>query len=379
LYSLLSPSTRQITTPSEFEFKFGGALDQHYLRTESTVSQASTMDPASSTPPVQAAHRTVGTMTVTTTTVTKTVTTTTTVFTPFQFLDLPTELRVIVYKELVVVGKVFYTPDDYAVKTEKRFKDWKSYRAPQLAILRTCIKVHEEAEEVYLGKNLFVLPDASTRREPLVGSGLCPNSTSDDRTDVHMPFPDRWLFSASAPHLIKSVSIGFSGRSWQGVSALDHSDMRHRSNFDSLAPAARLEFAHQTTKSSPNGELDGYIEDLFSYFKHGGGPILKRLDYIEFDLTNAFCPTGCCRMAKQEWPQFMLLGPKKTGFLGVKDTQEANVILTKVYDRLWGWEKDMHEDFEGKLSGSKRKMKEAFGMVFNPKKTHWEQWKMDRT
>ncbi|KAI4610636.1 hypothetical protein J4E83_008250 [Alternaria metachromatica] len=333
------------------------------------------MDTASSAPPVQAANRTTGTMTVTTTTITKTVTTTTTVFTPFRFLDLPVELRIMVYEELVVVGKVFYTPDDYAVKTEKRFKDWKSYRAPQLAILRTCKQVHKEAEEVYLGKNLFVLPDESTRRQPLIGSGLCPNSISDYRTFTHIPFPDRWLFSASAPRLIKSVSIGFSGRSWQDLG--DQSDMRLCSNFDSLAPAARLEFAHQTAKNSLNGELDGYIEDLHSYFKNGGGPILKRLDYIEFDLTNAFCPTGCCRMAKQEWPQFMLLGPKKTGFLGVIDKQEANIILTKVYNRLWGWEKDMHENFEGKLSGSKRKMTEAFGMVFNPKKTHWEQWKVN--
>jgi len=341
------------------------------------------MDTASSAPPVQAAHRTVGTMTVTTTTITTVTTTTTTtsqdttVFTPFRFLDLPVELRVMVYEELVIVGKVFYTPDTYAVENEERFEDWESYRVPSLAILRTCKQVHGEAEKIYLAKNLFVLPDESTKRQPFVGTGLCHNAKSLDITRTHVPFPDRWLFSASAPRLIKSISIGFSGRSFEGFPALDHSSWKTEADFDSLAPAARLQIAHERAKNYLDGHLDGYIEDLFCFFKFGGGPALKRMNYIEFDLSNAFCPTGCCRMAEQGWSQIMYLGPRKTSFLGVRNAQEADIIRAEVYHSLYGSYSALHEDYEGKLAVDMEGIEEVFGIVFNPEKTHWEQWKVE--
>jgi hypothetical protein len=77
----------------------------------------------------------------------------------FRFLDLPAELRCQIYEYFVVVGKIFYSPDYYSVKNEKRFKDWEAYRTPELTILRVCKQMHSEAEEIYLSKNLFVLPD----------------------------------------------------------------------------------------------------------------------------------------------------------------------------------------------------------------------------
>jgi hypothetical protein len=78
---------------------------------------------------------------------------------PFRFLDLPAELRCQVYEELVVVGKIFYTPEQYSIMNEKCFKDWTAYAAPELSILRVCTQIHQEAEELYLSKHLFVLPN----------------------------------------------------------------------------------------------------------------------------------------------------------------------------------------------------------------------------
>jgi len=239
-----------------------------------------------------------------------------------------------------------------------------------LAILRTCKQVLGEAEEVYLANNLFVLPDESTKRQPFAGSGLSHNTKSVDITRTHVPFPDRWLFSASAPRLIKSISIGFSGRSIKGFPALDYSTWKTEADFDSLAPAARLQIAHERAKNFLDGDLDGYIEDLYRFFKFGGGPTLKRMNYLEFDLTNAFCPTGCCRMMEQGWSQIMFLGPRKTGFLGVRNTQEVDIIMAEVYKSLYGSYSDLHDDYEGKLNVDMDGIEKVFGIVFNPKKTH---------
>ena len=121
----------------------------------------------------------------------------TTSTTPFRFMDLPVELRLQVYRQFVVVGKVFFTPDSYDCRNNIRFKDCEKYPKPSLAILRVSKALHAEAKDVYIAENLFVLPFNFERHGP--------SNHSSNRNH-------RTLFSAGAVSKLRHVSVEVSSR-----------------------------------------------------------------------------------------------------------------------------------------------------------------------
>ncbi|KAF2743067.1 hypothetical protein M011DRAFT_250806 [Sporormia fimetaria CBS 119925] len=87
--------------------------------------------------------------------------------TDFRFLDLPPEIRVMIYEEVLVVGNVFFRnrygqmpPDDH------RYRDCNRIPKPELQLLRVSRQIHDEAEPVYLSKNNFLLPVGWERMKP---------------------------------------------------------------------------------------------------------------------------------------------------------------------------------------------------------------------
>jgi hypothetical protein len=63
-------------------------------------------------------------------------------------MDLPPEIRNIIYRKLVVVGTIEFARDKLENKKMR----------PLLALLRVSKQIHAEAEPLYLANNLFRLP-----------------------------------------------------------------------------------------------------------------------------------------------------------------------------------------------------------------------------
>jgi hypothetical protein len=197
------------------------------------------------------------------------------------FLNLPPELRCLVYEELLVVGKVFYKNTGLFERDNTiRFKDKEYFREPYLAILRTSKLVHDEAEKVYLSKNLFVMPSRWQYYAPFMYRQNTLNSRS--------------LFSERGLDYVRNLSIALdradildmyrvsqTARSWSVTS-----------NYDFMMPAERLEAMHELA-----------IDDIsyqdsptdYAMTKLARRSRTVSVEAVEMDWRNAYCPLGCCR------------------------------------------------------------------------------------
>ncbi|KAF2273417.1 uncharacterized protein EI97DRAFT_503494 [Westerdykella ornata] len=202
----------------------------------------------------------------------------------FRFLDLPLEIRFMIYEEVLVVGKVFYTPTDYDLSNGERCDNYQSFKKPELQLLKVCKRIHAEAEPIYLAKNLFVLPVDWFKHSPF----RSPGGTSSSR----------FLFSEAGLSLIKNVSLGidfevcrtswdkFNNYYWT-ISRNEWHSFASKRPFAKLTQQEKLEEMHEALEV--NRQFDwGFIEDKLSNFR-------TTLNYVELDFTNIYCLLGECR------------------------------------------------------------------------------------
>lgn len=63
-----------------------------------------------------------------------------------------------VYEESPAVGRIFYTPGMYETRESLISDHHHKHRKPRASIIRVSKTIHGEAEDAYLGVNVFVLP-----------------------------------------------------------------------------------------------------------------------------------------------------------------------------------------------------------------------------
>ena len=272
---------------------------------------------------------------------------------PFRFLDLPVELRLIVYKHLVVVGKVFYTPSWLEKREGSRFMDMDEYAVPPLAILRVNKQIHSEAEPVYLSKNLFVLPQHWEKRKPFV-------------EDIPEGAVDRHLFSSKAMIHVQNISVAFSSLPSAAPYTNMSSDWTGESNrqydYDSMTPAQRLKEAHVEAMDRLSvswREMYNAIDEQLS----------GQLGYLEVDFTNAYCPVGCCRMTTTAYCccSFYTDKLKTVTMLGLRNINEEMKMLGRIrYIHL----------YLNKNGSYARRMKKAPRVSFGADEDPWAAWKV---
>ncbi|KAF2864839.1 hypothetical protein BDV95DRAFT_588148 [Massariosphaeria phaeospora] len=249
---------------------------------------------------------------------------------PFGFLKLPPEIRCMIYAEVLVIGKVFFRPaqlqdEIHEIMNSGRFVSWDRYRRPELQLLRVCKLVHKEAEEIYLGRNLFVLPVQWHLMHPFV-------SAMTEMSEMSV-FQKPQLFSTLALKKLKNLSIAIDVKDLSDCGPTTTSRAQgtaHSANFTDPSDGFRLAHAHRTViiQALTNAKGWGLVTHTLTQLRRS---LTTSLDYIEVDLTNAFCPTRCCRpvhVVKFNWVH--ALQPKKICVLGLRSEREKAVLLEHV-------------------------------------------------
>jgi hypothetical protein len=293
-----------------------------------------------------------------------------------RFFDLSFELRLQIYEYLLIPGKVFFTPDEYSIRKEHRYKNKHGYQRPQLQLLRVCKQIHAEAEDVYLSKNLFVLPDYFVYHGPIVGSKVQNCSLV---VDGHIFNADKPLFSENAAKHLKNISISFNPRRPAPESNSFHSGWENQRKRDArlswarMTQPERMKLGHDIAILDLENHWSEAVQWLTEFFE----PLGRSLDHLEIDITNAYCPVGCCRMpVSRPDPICTLLAatrPAHMVIVGAWDEEEQEEFLGHVKRFYQDWENEDNKRPYRRLGVEQ--IRRMHNIKFDPEEDVWGKFK----
>jgi hypothetical protein len=105
------------------------------------------------------------------------------------------------------------------------------------------------------------------------------------------------------------------------------------------------------------------LTDLWAETLDNVHTCLDRLRSLELDLTNTYCPTGCCRLVTDGLILSASEVPAKLSFLEVRNEQEEADIMDEL--------DEIHTQLDLYYSpGDLEELKEIYSSVFNPETSH---------
>ncbi|KAF2622983.1 hypothetical protein BU25DRAFT_414750 [Macroventuria anomochaeta] len=132
----------------------------------------------------------------------------------------------------------------------------------------------------------------------------------------HLVSTSRMIVSRAALQKVKHINVMLRARSNTIDFAMNRSDWTG-SEFDHVFPAGRLDMAHERAIEWGCGDRNALSMAVSSH---------ENLQSVDFDVTNDYCPLGCCRELSLYFDLAMQC-VEKVRFFDLRNDEEKGTIL----------------------------------------------------